>query len=294
MAELCIDVSTHNGNIDFEKVRAAGIDSCIIRCGFTGYGSAQTLNKDDKFEINYKNAKEAGLRVGAYYYAVATSVEDADREAAFVLSLLKGKQFELPVYYDVEDNHETTASGVHGQNMQNLGKAALTAVVDRFCSTVEKAGYFTGFYTSTWWVNNLLDMSVLSRYTLWLAQWADAVTYKGNYGIWQYSSTGRVNGIAGNVDMNYIYADFTTPIKRLGLNGFSPQEPAAEEAPVLKGDVDGDGLVTEEDARLILRATVGLESFTDRQKQAADMDSDGKLTAEDARLALRKAVGLEG
>ncbi|MBQ6864150.1 MAG: hypothetical protein IJO14_07930 [Clostridia bacterium] len=297
MAEKCIDVSTHNGYIDFKKVKAAGIDNCIIRCGFTGYGSAQSLNKDDKFEINYKNAKEAGLRVGAYYYAVATSEADADREAAFVLSLLKDKQFELPVYYDVEDNHDVTAAGVHPQNMQNLGKAKLTAVVDRFCSTVEKAGYFTGFYTSTWWVNNLLDMSVLSRYTLWLAQWAAAVTYKGSYGIWQYSSTGSVDGITGNVDMNYVYQDFTTPIRRLGLNGFAaqtPEPPAEPEEPtVVMGDVNADGKVTEEDARLILRAAAGLEKFTPLQKEAADMDGDGRITAEDARLALRKSAGLE-
>ncbi len=297
MAEKCIDVSTHNGYIDFQKVKAAGIDNVIIRCGFTGYASSLPLNKDDKFEINYKNAKEAGLRVGAYYYAVAASEEDADREAAYVLSLLKGKQFELPVYYDVEDNHDVSADGVYPQNMQSLGKQKLTAIVDRFCSTVEAAGYFTGFYTSTWWVQNLLDMRVLSRYTLWLAQWADAVTYNGAYGIWQYSSTGKVDGIAGNVDMNNIYQDFTTPIKRLGLNGFSLSQPPAtqepDEPPVLKGDADGDGKVTEEDAVLILKAAVGLVQLDERQKQAADVDADGKITASDARLALRIAAGLE-
>lgn len=269
MAELCIDVSTHNGNIDFKKVRAAGIDSCIIRCGFTGYGSTQSLNKDDKFEINYKNAKEAGLNVGAYYYAVATSEENAEREAAFVLSLLKGKQFELPVYYDVEDSHDTEAIGVHPQNMQNLGKAALTKVVDRFCSIVEGAGYFTGMYTSTWWCDQLLDMSVLQRYTLWLAQWSDEVTYSGSYDVWQYTNLGKVDGIVGYVDMNYIYRDFPTLIKQLGLNGFTAKQddktetetpaekPTEENAVTLIGSTAADGAVnvkvTQEQAREIAR-----------------------------------------
>ena len=287
----CIDVSRHNGEIDFEKVKAAGIRNVIIRCGFTGYGKSHTLNKDDKFERNYQKAKQAGLAVGAYYYAVATTPADAEREAEFVLTLLRGKQFELPVYYDVEDNHDVNASNVYPENMQNIGKARLTAVVNRFCSIVESHGYFTGIYSSTWWFNNYLDMSVLNRYTVWLAQWAEKPTYKGPYAVWQYTSRGRVNGISGNVDMNEIYQDFPAIIKRAGLNGFKKEVvPAEPEETFLAGDVDGDGVVTAEDAMLILRRVVGLETFTERQEKAADMDGDGMITAADAREALRAAV----
>lgn len=229
MKELAVDVSTHNGVIDFEKVKQAGVNNVIIRCGVTGYGSSLSMWKDDYFERNYENAKRAGLNVGTYYYAVATSEEAAEREAAFVLSLLKGKQFELPVYYDVEDNHDTEGIGVHPLNMQTLGKEKLTAVVDRFCSIIEGAGYYTGIYTSTWWCEQLLNMDVLNRYTLWLAQWADAVTYRGNYDVWQYTNLGKVDGMLGYVDMNYIYTDFPTIIKRLGLNGFNAQDAEPEQ-----------------------------------------------------------------
>ena len=229
MATKAIDVSTHNGVIDFKKVKAAGIDNVIIRCGYTGYGKSHTLNKDDKFETNYKNAKEAGLNVGAYYYAVALTEEDADKEAAFVLSLLKGKQFELPIYYDVEDCHDIKASGVLTENMEGLSKSKLTAIVNRFCDTVEKAGYYVGIYSGKYWFLNKLDMSVLNQYTIWLAHWTTKTDYTGPYALWQYSDSGKVDGISTNVDMNYLYKDFATTIKNLGLNGFTKVEELKKE-----------------------------------------------------------------
>ena len=290
MATQVIDVSTHNGSIDFKKVRAAGVENVIIRCGFTGYGRSHTLNKDARFEENYQKAKEAGLNVGAYYFSVALTEADADREAAFVLSLLKGKQFELPIYYDVEDVHDTSAAGVLTQNMQGLSKAQLTAIVNRFCDTVEKAGYFVGIYSGKYWFRDEMDMSVLNRYTVWLAHWVAQTDYTGPYGLWQYTDSGRIDGISGNVDMNYLYQDFTPVIKRLGLNGF-PKQTAGPA--ILKGDADGDGSVTEYDALLTLRRAVGLETFTAAQDKAADMDNDGAITAEDAREILRKSAGLE-
>ncbi len=292
MATQVIDVSTHNGDIDFRRVKAAGIDNVIIRCGFTGYGRSHTLNKDARFEENYRKAKEAGLNVGAYYYAVALTEADADREAAFVLSLLKDKQFELPIYYDVEDVHDTSAAGVLPQNMQGLSKAQLTAIVNRFCETVEKAGYFVGIYSGKYWFRDELDMSVLNRYTVWLAHWTTQTDYTGPYALWQYTDSGRVDGISGNVDMNILYQDFAPIIKRLGLNGF-PKQTAPTEPVILKGDVDGDGSVTEDDALLTLRRSVGLETFTAAQEKRADMDNDGSITAEDAREILRKSAGLE-
>jgi len=295
MATQVIDVSTHNGDIDFRRVKAAGIENVIIRCGFTGYGRSHTLNKDARFEENYRKAKEAGLNVGAYYYAVALTEADADREAAFVLSLLKDKQFELPIYYDVEDVHDTRAAGVLPQNMQGLSKAQLTAIVNRFCETVEKAGYFVGIYSGKYWFRDELDMSVLNRYTVWLAHWTTQTDYTGPYGLWQYTDSGRVDGISGDVDMNYLYQDFAPIIKRLGLNGFPKQTGTEEPAEpvILMGDVNGDGVVTEDDALLTLRRSVGLEDFTEAQTKAADMDGDGNITAEDAREILRKSAGLE-
>ena len=286
-----IDISTHNGVIDFKKVKASGIDNVIIRCGFTGYGKSHTLNKDERFEENYKKAKEAGLNVGAYYYAVALTEEDAVREAAFVLSLLKDKQFELPIYYDVEDVHNTSQAGVLTQNMEGLSKAVLTAIVNRFCETLEKAGYFVGIYSGKYWFRDKMDMSVLNRYTVWLAHWTTKTDYTGPYALWQYTDSGRVDGITTSVDMSELYQDFSTVIKRFGLNGFPKQNAAPA---VLMDDADGDGEVTEDDALLTLRRSIGLESFTKEQDARADMDSDGEITATDAREILRKSAGMEG
>ena len=234
MATKVIDVSNHNGAIDFAKVKAAGIENVIIRCGVTGYGAIHTLYKDEMFETNYQKAKAAGFKVGTYYYSVATSLEDAEREAAFVLDIIKGKQFELPVYMDVEDTHDVTASGVHPKNMQGLSKTELTEIVDRFCSTVEKAGYFVGIYSGKYWFRDEMDMDVLNRYTVWLAHWTTQTDYTGAYGLWQYTDSGTVDGIAGKVDMSYLYEDFTTPIQKLGLNGFTAAgetEPEQAEPP---------------------------------------------------------------
>lgn len=289
--EKCIDVSSHNGNIDFKKVKAAGINNVIIRCGYTGYGKSHTLNKDSKFETNYKNAKEAGLNVGAYYYAVALTEADAYREANFVLSLLKDKQFELPIYYDVEDVHDTSESGVLTQNMQGLSKALLTAIVNRFCETVEKEGYFVGIYSGKYWFRDSLDMSVLNRYTVWLAHWVSKTDYTGSYALWQYTNLGTVNGVSGDVDMNILYQDFASIIKRLGLNGFTASATPAEPV-ILMGDVNGDDKVAEDDAFLTLRRVVGITTFTESQDKAADMDGDGKITAEDAGQILRKSAGM--
>ena len=132
MATKVIDISSYQKNVDFKKVKAAGISGVIIRAGYTGYGSAHTMCKDDLFESHYKNAKAAGLHVGAYYYSGALTEAFAVKEAQYFLTLLKGKQLDLPVYMDVEESHSTT-------NMPGLGKTKLTAVVYKWCETVEKA-----------------------------------------------------------------------------------------------------------------------------------------------------------
>lgn len=216
MATKVIDISSYQKNVDFKKVKAAGISGVIIRAGYTGYGSAHTMCKDDLFESHYKNAKTAGLHVGAYYYSGALTEDFAVKEAKYFLTLLKGKQLDLPVYMDVEESHSTT-------NMPALGKTKLTAVVYKWCETVERAGYFTGFYTGKSWAQSYLDMQKLSRFTFWLAHWASKTDYKGAYAMWQYSDAGSVAGISGRVDMDYCYQDFPAQIKAAGLNGYKKQ-----------------------------------------------------------------------
>lgn len=199
-----IDVSTFQGNIDFKKVKKSGIDFVIIRAGY----GREVSQKDAKFEQNYKNAKAAGLKVGAYWYSYADSVEDAKREAKVCAEVIKGKQFEYPIYFDLEEKSQF-----------DMGKEFCSNLVKAFCNALEKAGYWAGLYCSKYYLNNYVTDEVAKRYAVWVAQYNDECTYKKPYGMWQYSSEGKVNGISGNVDMDYAYVDYPKLIKAKGLNG---------------------------------------------------------------------------
>lgn len=205
MATKIIDVSTWQGNIDWSKVKADGVQGAIIRAGFGKVAS----QKDNKFERNYTNAKAVGMPIGAYWYSYATSVADAKKEAEVCLSILKGKQFEYPIYYDLED-----------ASMTGCGKSVLTQIATTFCEALESAGYFVGIYSNPNWLKNYLDYNTIKKYTLWLAQW-EVTEPSYECDLWQYSSSGSVSGISDRVDMNWGYQDFPTDIKNAGLNGFS-------------------------------------------------------------------------
>lgn len=202
-----IDVSHWQGTIDWTKVKAAGIRFAIIKAG----GSDADCYTDSKWEINYKGAKAAGIPVGAYYFVgkncvtAATGKADAER----FLQILKGKQLEYPVYMD---NEAQPASA----------KAGITEATIAFCETMENAGYFVGIYGSAAsGFKERMDDTRLTPYAHWVAQYASKCTYKGNYGIWQYSSKGTVPGISGNVDLDYAYVDYPTIIKVGGFNGYT-------------------------------------------------------------------------
>jgi len=190
LAEIkCIDVSEWQGNIDFDKVKKSGITSVILRAGF-GRESSQ---RDSEFEKNYRNAKSAGLKAGVYWYSYAVDVNDAKKEAQACLEVIKGKEFELPVFYDMEDSSQT-----------GFGKSLLTDMAESFCNTVKNAGFSVGVYANLNWFENHLDYSALKKkYFIWLAQYHTEAQL--NCDIWQYSSSGKVSGIEGNVDMNVIY-----------------------------------------------------------------------------------------
>lgn len=217
MATKIIDVSTWQGNIDWSKVKADGVQGAIIRAGFGKVAS----QKDNKFERNYTNAKAVGMPIGAYWYSYATSVVDAKKEAEVCLSILKGKQFEYPIYYDLED-----------PSMTGCGKSVLTQIATTFCETLESAGYYVGIYSNPNWLKNYLNYNTVKKYTLWLAHWGvSEPSYE--CGLWQYSSSGSVSGISGRVDMNWGYQDFPTEIKNGKFNGFGEAaEPVQPVKPV--------------------------------------------------------------
>ena len=201
-----IDVSVYQGSIDFGEVKAAGYDYVIIRAGY-----GQVLSqKDQCFEQNYSRAKAAGLDVGVYWYSYASSVDAAKLEANVCLQVIKGKKFEYPIYFDLEESSQLLK-----------GKSFCDSLVRTFCGKIEEAGYYAGLYMSRSPLTTNISPSVAADYALWVAEYGSACNYNGSYGMWQYSSTGRVSGISGNVDMNYCYVDYPSIIKKVGLNGYA-------------------------------------------------------------------------
>lgn len=186
----CIDISTWQGNnVDFNKVKASGIDYVIIRAG---YGREKS-QKDDKFENNYKKAKAAGLKVGVYWFSYAMSPSEALKEAEACLYCLDGKELDLPVYYDME----------YAPAINQLNSSDYTKMATNFCDKIENV-YNAGVYSSASVYSHKLNYNTINKcYSVWNAEWNSYYTV--NCDIWQYSSSGAVNGINGNVDMNMIY-----------------------------------------------------------------------------------------
>jgi len=193
-----IDVSKWQGDIDFDRVKASGIQFVIARIGYGMYEN----QKDGKFEDNYYGATRNNIPIGVYLYSYALNTNDALREAEVVLKWLNNRKLNLPVYFDIEDKSQST-----------LSKETLTSMCEVFCSRIEEAGYWAGIYANKYWLTTHLDYKRLEqRYTIWVAQYNNTNTYKGKYDMWQYTSSGRVNGINGNVDMNILYRDIFTNI----------------------------------------------------------------------------------
>ena len=185
-----IDVSEHNGEIDWEKVKNDGIDFAIIRCG---YGQDMESQDDDYWEANVEACEALGIPYGVYLYSHADTLEKAQSEAQHVLRLLKGHDPAYPVYYDLEDNITL-----------ELSDSMKTQIATTFCNIITDNGYETGVYSSLYWWNDYLTDPVFNNWSRWVAQWNPTCDYQGEYDLWQCSSTGQVDGINGNVDLNFL------------------------------------------------------------------------------------------
>lgn len=183
-----IDVSCWQVGVDYNKVKNSGINVVLIRAGF----GREASQKDNQFETHYKNAKAVGLKIGVYWYSYAESISDAVNEANACLACLNGRKLDLPVYFDMEEPWQ-----------QSFGKDTLTVMAEKFCDTIKKHGYRAGVYANAYWFSQCLNYSTLyNKCSIWLAQWANSHSLACD--IWQYSETGSVNGVSGNVDMNVI------------------------------------------------------------------------------------------
>lgn len=190
-----VDVSKYQGNIDWNQVKASGIEFAIIRVGYRGYGTG-VLVEDSTFRQNIKGATAAGLKVGLYFYSQAINETEAVEEASMVISLCQGYNISYPIYFDTEK-----VAGDTGR-ADNISRAQRTANAVAFCETIRNSGYKAGVYSYSSWFYNQLNMASLSPYSIWIAQYRDELSFDYNYDIWQYTSTGSVPGIPKPTDMN--------------------------------------------------------------------------------------------
>lgn len=197
---LGIDVSKWQKDIDWEKVKADGIDFAIIRCGYRGSVSG-CLVEDPYFEQNIKGATAAGVKVGVYFFTQAVDEVEAVEEASMVVSLIRDYELDYPVFIDTE------SAGGNGR-ADGLDEETRTAVCEAFCATIRSAGYQSGVYASCNWYNKHVNVEKLEKYVIWLAEYRKIPKYEGYYHMWQYTSKGKVDGIEGNVDLNISYLGY--------------------------------------------------------------------------------------
>lgn len=216
-----IDVSKHNGTIDWEKVKADGVAFAMIRAGFG------KNNIDEQFKRNITECNRLGIPVGIYWFSYALNEKMAKEEAEYCLAAIKDYSIEFPVAFDLEYDslRYAQSKGV------TIDKHLASKLVDAFCQTIESRGYYAMNYANQDYLANRFDLSVTNKYDLWYAFWSDKVDRP--YGIWQYTSKGKLAGISGHVDLNYTDKNYAEIIRQRGLNRLSQTsqedgEPEAE------------------------------------------------------------------
>ncbi|MBQ9375856.1 MAG: fibronectin type III domain-containing protein [Ruminococcus sp.] len=196
-----VDVSYFQDTINWKKVKAAGIDFAIIRLGYRGYGNG-ALVLDTKFHENMKNAKAAGVKIGIYFFTQAITIAEAKQEANYCLSNIKGYALDMPIYIDMEE----ISYDIGRFDSAHLSYSAKTNICKAFCDTIKNAGYRSGVYASYNYFTYLINGPQLGKsYEIWLAHYNTYTDYVGEYQIWQYTGSGRVDGVNRTVDMNVLY-----------------------------------------------------------------------------------------
>jgi GH25 family lysozyme M1 (1,4-beta-N-acetylmuramidase) len=251
MAEIRfgIDVARYQKVINFDKLKAAGVEFVMIK---GGCGNDEVKQDDSMFERNVSECERVGIDWGFYLYSYATNLDEAESEVKHILRLLEGKKPTYPVCIDMED-----ADGYKARH--NVTDEMCVQVCDYVCSHLEQAGYYAAIYANKDWLENHIKDARLDRYDKWLAQWNKEPTYKGQFGIWQNADDGHVDGIDPkiNVDTDRTtgYRDYPATVKELGLNGW-PKVDDKVVAPVIQKDsivcvrdgardYDGRGLISQ-------------------------------------------------
>ncbi len=265
-----IDVSQWQGTINWEKVKADGVEFAIIRAGY-GFNTV-----DKQFVRNITECNRLEIPCGIYWFFYALTPDDAEKEAEFCINLVKPYRLEYPIFYDLEGDTFRYASA----NGVKLNQTIVSEMVRRFCGKVESAGYYAANYSNRNFLRNYFDKKVQTNYDLWYALYSTTCD-RTDMKIWQHTSTGKVNGIAGNVDLDIAYCDYPAIIRDKGLNGF-PKKPK-------KGDINSDGKINGIDVLMVKKNVIGNLELTDEQKEIADINGDGKVNSIDV-LKMKKAV----
>lgn len=198
MEKRGIDISHHQGNIDFDKLKG-NIDFAMVR---TSYGA---FYEDKKYKQNIAGLEKIGVPYGLYHFSYATNVEEAKKEAEGFINVIKKYNPTYPVVIDIE----------HSDRTSNIRGDTLIEIANTICSMIENAGYYAMIYSNLSYFNDKLNDNSLDRYDKWLAEWKSIPTYDKPFGIWQYTSNGNVPGITGNVDLNISYKDYPSIIKNI-------------------------------------------------------------------------------
>ena len=270
-----IDISYWNSDsISSWSAMASELDAIILRIGFA-YTASKKTEEDDSFADYYANAKKYNIPVGVYYFGAATTVSEADKEADFVIGLLKkyNCKLEMPVYYDLETEDQV-----------DLTQSECTEVARTFCDKVSAAGYYVGIYCNKYFARDELYASRLSDYHFWIAEYNSRCTYDGAYGMWQYTEAGRISGLDRVCDKNYCYYDYPSYIKANGLNGFTKPQPTVN--PQFSFKTGTNLSLNESSKTVLLKNDPGLTqsqfvskyvSYKDVTVKTASLSSDGKI-----------------
>lgn len=210
-----IDLSKHNGKVDFKKVKTSGVKFVILRCGYASLSNRKNLYKDEMFEEYYNGARDVGLSIGVYFYSRANSIDLAIEEGKFILNTIKNKVIDYPIWLDVEDK----------QTLQSVTRETITNSIITCLDYIESRGYYVGIYTGQYILKDYLIESKLSKYDKWIAQWGAKCTYKGTFNMWQFGGETnklknvKVNGVSSKCcDQNFAYIDYSKIIKSKHLN----------------------------------------------------------------------------
>ena len=197
---ICIDVSSFQKEINWDKVKAAGVDYAIIRVGFRGYGTGKMV-EDTYYKSNIEEATSAGIKVGVYFFSQATTVEEAIEEADFVIERISPYEIDLPVAIDIEAINETART----DNLTNDDRSDFCVA---FMDRVKSAGYEPMIYSNLTFFIRKMNMDKLEGYEKWFAFYNDSIYFPYDIGIWQYSATGTIDGISTDVDLNISFKDW--------------------------------------------------------------------------------------